>query len=95
MPKILRDRLVLAWAFLVAVTLISSLIGGSGGLGLAAGPTAVTLVVLGIAFAKVGLVMHTFMELHHAPLPLRLVCLLWLIAVLAVLLATYAGVLTL
>ena len=52
-------------------------------------------LVLGIAFAKVGLVMHTFMELHHAPLPLRLVCLLWLIAVLAVLLATYAGVLTL
>lgn len=83
MASLTRDRLLLAWALLVAVTLVSVSAGGS--------PFAVTATVLGIALAKAGVVMFAFMEVRGAPLALRLLCTVWLAAVFAALLATYAG----
>jgi uncharacterized membrane protein len=47
--------------------------------------------VLVIAFAKAGLVMHTFMDLRRAPLWLRSLACVWLICALGVLLAVYRG----
>lgn len=91
MRAILHDRFFRAWGFLVAVTLVSSVVGGPSGIGMRFSPSAVTFAVLGIAFAKVGVVMHTFMDVRDAPLALRLACLLWLAGVLATLIAVYSG----
>ena len=91
MPAFLRDRLLVAWALLVAVTLFSTGIGG--GASSFASPGTVAVAVLTIAFVKVAMVMFTFMEVNRAPLPLRLLTIGWLIAALAVLLVIYAGVL--
>lgn len=94
MPAFLRalrhDRLALAWLLLVAVTLFSTEIGG--GASWFGSPAVVTAAVLAIAFAKVTVVMFTFMELRGAPLVLRLLAAGWLAVVLGVLLAAYAGV---
>jgi hypothetical protein len=92
-PRLLRDPLFLAWAGLVIVTLVSALIGGPDpAIPLAAAAT-VTAIVLTIAFAKVAVVMFVFMEVHGAPVDLRLLCTLWLAGVLGVLLALYFGIL--
>ena len=55
-------------------------------------PAVVTAAVLAIAFAKVWMVMLTFMEVRTAPIALKVLATVWLIAVLGVLLAIYAGV---
>lgn len=92
MPAFLRDRLTLTWALLVAVTLFSTEIGGGASwFGSAA---VVTVTVFAIAFAKVWMVMFTFMELRGAPLALRLLASVWLAGALAVLLAIYFGVIS-
>jgi hypothetical protein len=93
MQALLRDRFVRAWAVLVGVTLLSSQIGGAGGWGMAAGTSAVTAAVLGIAFAKVGVVMSSFMDVRHAPVALRLICATWLTLVFGIMLLAYGGVL--
>lgn len=90
MPAFLRDRLMIAWALLVAMTLFSTEAGGGSWLG---SPAAVTVAVLGIAFAKVWLVMMTFMEVRGAPVALRVLVNLWLVGALGVLLAVYSGLL--
>lgn len=86
----LRDRLLLTWLLLVAVTLFSAEIGG--GASWFGKPAVVTAAVLAIAFAKVWMVMFTFMEVRTAPIALKVLATVWLIAVLGVLLAIYAGV---
>lgn len=91
MTRLLQDRLLRIWALLVAVTLISSLIGGAGGAARIGSAALVSVVVLVIAFAKAGLVMHTFMDLRRAPLWLRVITTTWLAGALAALLAVYAG----
>jgi len=93
MLRLLRDPLFLAWALLVAVTLVSSRIGGPDpGITLDSA-AAVTTIVLSIAFAKVAVVIFTFMEVRGAPAVLRTVCAFWLVGVLALLLALYFGIL--
>jgi len=93
MARLLRDPLFLAWALLVAVTLLSSRIGGPDpGIALASA-AAVTVTVLSIAFAKVAVVMFAFMEVRGAPVALRVLCAVWLVAVLSVLLSLYFGLL--
>ena len=87
----MRDRLFLVWGMLVAVTLISSQIGGEVGVARLGSASAVTLAVLAIAFAKVWVVMFEFMELRRAPVALRVLACLWLTLVLALLLGIYAG----
>jgi hypothetical protein len=91
MPTILRDRLLLVWALLIAVTLFSAGIGG--GASWFGTRRMVAVAVLAIAFVKAGTVMFAFMELGRAPLALRILAAGWLVAALAVLLAAYAGML--
>jgi hypothetical protein len=86
MGRHFRDPLLLAWLGLCAATVLSLVIGGSDGVG---GGSA----VLGIAFAKAGVVMFVFMDLARAPLVLRLAATAWLACVLGALVAIYAGLL--
>jgi hypothetical protein len=92
MPAFLRDRLFVTWALLVAVTLFSAEVGG--GASWFGKPAVVTAAVLGIAFAKAWMVMMTFMEVRTAPLALRALATVWLVAALSVLLAVYGGMFT-
>ncbi len=92
MGKLFADRLLRTWVLLVAVTLLSSLIGGAGGAARLGSAALVTVLVLGIAFAKVAMVMFTFMDLARAPLALRVIAGLWLAGALGALLAIYFGV---
>jgi hypothetical protein len=87
-----RSRLFAVWALLVAVTLISSQIGGARGVERIGSAPVVTFAVLGIAVAKAWAVMFEFMELRRAPFALRLLASAWLTIVLGVLLAIYSGV---
>jgi Prokaryotic Cytochrome C oxidase subunit IV len=61
-----RNRAGLTWLILVAATLVSWLVGAEHGTG-----SLLAVLVLGIAAVKVRLVGLDFMELRHAPLPLR------------------------
>lgn len=83
---LLRDRLLRAWLLLCAVTLLSLVIGGSGG-------AAAGYAVLAIAFAKAALVMFAFMDLARAPLVLKIIAGVWLAGALGLLLAVHAGAL--
>ncbi|MEO6717604.1 MAG: cytochrome C oxidase subunit IV family protein [Novosphingobium sp.] len=91
MAKLLSDRLLRTWALLVAVTLFSSQIGGAGGAARLGSAALVSVLVLGIAFAKAAMVMFTFMDLRRAPLALRMAAVVWLAAALGALLAIYFG----
>jgi hypothetical protein len=92
MGKLFADRLHRTWALLVAVTLLSSLIGGAGGAARLGSAALVAVLVLGIAFAKVAIVMFTFMDLRRAPMALRVIAGVWLAGALGVLLAIYFAV---
>ena len=92
MAKLLSDRLLRVWALLVAVTLLSSQIGGAGGAARLGSAALVSVAVLAIALGKAWLVMFTFMDLRGAPLGLRIFACVWLAAALGVLLAIYFGV---
>ncbi|MGB2921130.1 MAG: cytochrome C oxidase subunit IV family protein [Mycobacterium sp.] len=61
--ELLKNRAGASWLFLVAATILSWLVGAEHGTG-----SLVAVVVLAIAAIKVGL---DFMELRHAPIPLR------------------------
>ena len=95
MTLFLRDRLFIAWLVLIAVTLLSAMIGGAHGFASTGHGAEATFAVLGIAFAKVWLVMSHFMEVRGAPRALKILCAVWLLAVLAILLLVYSGILPL
>jgi hypothetical protein len=63
---LLRNRAGLSWLLLVAATILSWALGADHGTG-----SMVAVVVLAIATIKVRLVGLDFMELRHAPIPLR------------------------
>lgn len=63
---LLRNRAGASWLFLVAATILSWAVGAEHGTG-----SMVAVAVLGIAAIKVRLVGLDFMELRHAPTPLR------------------------
>ena len=56
----------MVWAALVVATVVSWAVGSEHGTG-----SLVALLVLGVAMIKVRFVGLDFMELRHAPLPLR------------------------
>jgi hypothetical protein len=95
MTDFLRDRLSIAWLLLIAVTLLSAMIGGAHGFAATGHSAEATFAVLGIAFAKVWLVMSNFMDVRRAPRPLKVICAIWLLAVLTILLAVYQKLLPL
>ncbi|MBI4755768.1 MAG: cytochrome C oxidase subunit IV family protein [Betaproteobacteria bacterium] len=77
-------RLDLVFAFLVAATGVTWVVGESG----SAGPAAVALI-LGLAFAKGWLVIREFMVLRRASLLWNLIVGGWLTLVLAIIALTY------
>jgi len=64
--ELVRNRAGFSWLLLVAATIVSWAVGAEHGTG-----AVVAVVVLAIAAIKVRLVGLDFMELRHAPLPLR------------------------
>jgi len=64
--ELVRNRAGVSWLLLVAATLASWLVGAEHGTG-----SLVAVVVLAIAAVKIRLVGLDFMELRHAPIPLR------------------------
>ncbi|HEY9266443.1 MAG: cytochrome C oxidase subunit IV family protein [Mycobacterium sp.] len=63
---LLRTRATVTWLLLVAATVVSWAVGAEHGTG-----SMVAVVVLAIAAIKVRYVGLDFMELRHAPIPLR------------------------
>jgi Prokaryotic Cytochrome C oxidase subunit IV len=66
MLQLMRNRAGVSWLILVAATLASWALGADHGTG-----SLVAVAVLAIAAIKVRLVGLDFMELRHAPIPLR------------------------
>lgn len=64
--NLLRNRAGVSWLILIAATVLSWAVGAEHGTG-----SMVGVVVLAIAAVKVRLVGLDFMELRHAPVPLR------------------------
>ncbi|MDG5482808.1 cytochrome C oxidase subunit IV family protein [Mycolicibacterium gadium] len=82
--QLVRNRAGLSWLILVAATLVSWAVGADHGTG-----SMVAIVVLAIAAIKVRLVGLDFMELRHAPIPLRVLFEVYCFAVWAVLSGLY------
>lgn len=73
--ELVRNRAGVSWLILVAATLASWLVGAEHGTG-----SMVAVVVLAIAAVKIRLVGLDFMELRHAPVPLRVAFELYCVA---------------
>ena len=84
MFQLVRNRAGLSWLILVAATVVSWAVGADHGTG-----SMVAIVVLAIAAIKVRLVGLDFMELRHAPIPLRVLFEVYCFAVWAVLSGLY------
>jgi hypothetical protein len=69
LASLLKSRISLVWLALILATLVSWTVGGDHGL---TARLATTIVVL-VAFTKVRFIGMYFMELRHAPLPLKLI----------------------
>lgn len=82
--KYVRNRAGFSWLVLIAATLVSWAVGSEHGTG-----STVVLVVLAIASLKVRLVGLDFMELRHAPIPLRAAFEFYCVAIWAVLSGLY------
>jgi len=67
MLQLMRNRAGVSWLILIAATLASFALGADHGTG-----SLVAVAVLAIAAIKVRLVGLDFMELRHAPIPLRM-----------------------
>ncbi|AQA04588.1 hypothetical protein BVC93_21595 [Mycobacterium sp. MS1601] len=80
MLRYVQNRAGLSWLILVAATVASWLVGADHGAG-----SLVAVAVLAIAAAKVRLVGLDFMELRHAPIPLRVLFEAYCVALWAVL----------
>lgn len=81
---LLENRAGASWLFLVAATLLSWVVGADHGTG-----SAVAVLVLAIAAIKVRLVGLDFMELRHAPIPLRAAFEVYCVGIWALLSALY------
>lgn len=79
--RLLASRPTAIWCLLVLATLISWRIGHAAGDDV----RRAGIVILVVAFAKVRFVILEFMELRHAPLPLRLIGESWVVIVCALL----------
>ncbi|WP_420467519.1 cytochrome C oxidase subunit IV family protein [Panacagrimonas sp.] len=94
--KLLRTPLTWVWLLLAALTLISFMLGTShraqAGTSVSAPAlwSAVALVL--ISFAKVRMIIFHFMEVQHAPWPLKRVCDVWIVVVAGAIVLTYLGV---
>ncbi len=86
----LKTPFLIVWALLVTSTLASLMVTDTGGVA-ALGGTMPGIAVLAIAFVKVYLVMHYFMELRHAPRAWAWTFALWTAGVLLLLIALFVS----
>jgi hypothetical protein len=86
MTELLRSRTTLIWFLLVAATIFSWEMGHGVGLHDARYAGAAIIVV---AFVKVRFVILDFMEIRHAPLPMRIVGEAWVLIVCTILIALF------
>ena len=78
MPSsILKSKETFIWVILAGVTLLSWTLGNKYSLIDAGHIRYMTMLVMLLAFFKVRLVVMYFMEVDHAPLPLRILFELW------------------
>lgn len=77
-----RRRITVIMALLFLATLISWRLGNDG----AAASTRTAALIIVIAAVKIRFVMRDFMEIKHAPCPLKLFCDAWIGAVTAAIL---------
>ncbi|WP_431236563.1 cytochrome C oxidase subunit IV family protein [Mycolicibacterium aichiense] len=84
MLALMRNRAGVSWLILVAATLASFALGADHGTG-----SLVAVAVLAIAAIKVRLVGLDFMELRHAPIPLRVAFEVYCVALWALLSGLY------
>ena len=86
MKSLLLTRVTLVWLLLVIATAASWTIGHG------AGPYELRYTgsaIMGLAFVKVRLVIHEFMEIRTAPPFMRIVADGWLLAIVATLITVY------
>jgi hypothetical protein len=88
MKSWIATRVTWVWLLLLGITGIAWSLGH--GLGFF-GARGAGLSVLILAFVKVRLVLLDFMELRHAPRPLRLIAECWIVAICGVLLVLYVA----
>lgn len=86
MTALLRTAVTPVWLILVLATGISWWLGTDHGVD---ARTTATVMVLIVAFVKVRFVGLYFMELRHAPLPLRLLFEAWVLVVCATVIGLY------
>jgi hypothetical protein len=79
MADLIKSRITLVWALLVAVTCLSW--GSTQGSGWLRDPQVTTALVMVIAFLKARYILLEFMETREAPLWLRAVGEVWVVAV--------------
>ncbi len=85
MADLIKSRITLVWALLVAVTCLSW--GSTQGSGWLRDPRAASALVMVIAFLKVRYILLEFMETREAPLWLRTVGEAWVVGVCAAIIA--------
>lgn len=83
-------KLVLAWGILVLLTLAS--FESAWGFAWLRNPNAAIVLVIGVALLKVRIVVMKFMEVGHAPLPLRLTLEVWIMAIAVAMLGLWYGI---
>lgn len=87
MITLLRNKTTLVWAFLVLATALSWEFGH--GMGFGDDHRRATVAIMLVAFIKVRYVMLDFMEVRHAPVPLRVVFESWVVVVCSAILIFY------
>lgn len=89
MINFFRQAPTIVWLILSGATFLSWWFG-TGHVAHTADETApMTMGLILLAFIKVRLVILYFMEIRHAPLPLRLICEAWVLVVCTALLVLY------
>lgn len=85
-PGLLRNVITAVWGALIAATLVSWWLGTDHGVD---DVRTASVAILLVAFVKVRFVGMYFMELRHAPLPLRLLFEGWCAAVCTTVIVMY------
>jgi heme/copper-type cytochrome/quinol oxidase subunit 4 len=85
--RLVRTPVTLVWALLMAATGVSMWVAVEQGVSVR---TAATAIVMSVALVKAYLVGMYFMELRHAPWPLRAAFQAWCAICAAAVLGTYA-----
>ncbi len=86
---LMKNLITPVWLLLMAITAVSWFLGTNQSGGLGALHEKATLGVFVLSFFKVRLVILHFMEVRHAPLPLRIACEAWVLVICAVLITIY------